>query len=160
MKVAKIKYNDIVDGNGICVSLWAQGCPHHCPGCHNPETWNPEGGKFVRYEELAQELSKALLKNNIHRNFSILGGEPLAPYNIETINLLGYYVKLNHPTTKIYLWTGYTLEELKEKGNEYIKCFDWADVIIEGRYIQELRDITLELRGSSNQRILYKGKDF
>lgn len=160
MNYAKIKKNDTVDGQGVCVSLWTQGCPHHCPGCHNPETWDPNGGQFGKYEELAKQISEALTKNNVHRNFSVLGGEPLAPYNVETVNLLGYYVKLNHPDTKIFLWTGYTIEELKQMGDEYTKCFDWADVIIDGRYIAAQRDITLYLRGSSNQRVLYKNKDF
>ena len=78
---AAIKKNDIIDGEGICVSFWVQGCPHHCPGCHNPETWDFAKGKTATIDEITNEIIAAIGANGVYRNFSILGGEPMAPQN-------------------------------------------------------------------------------
>ena len=80
MNYANIKYNDIANGEGISVSLFVSGCPHHCTGCFNPETWDYLYGKLFT-EETLNEIIEAIAKNNIIRNFNILGGEPLAPAN-------------------------------------------------------------------------------
>lgn len=160
MRYAHIDGNDYINGEGICVSFWTQGCVIRCPGCHNSDIWDFNGGVSEQYEDVCKKISDALTANGVHRNFSILGGEPLAPQNIYFTNLIGYYVQINHPDSKIFLWTGYTKEQLEEMGEEYTYCFKWADVIIDGPYKQELRDVRLHLRGSSNQRILKKGVDY
>lgn len=154
MRIAGLMKNDMVDGQGFCVSLWMQGCPHHCKGCQNPETWDFNGGTEIGLIPLWDEIDNALNANNVKRNFSILGGEPLCPENILNTNSIGLYVKNNYPDRKIFLWTGYTIEEIIKMGEPYNYCFLWADVIIDGRYIEEQRDISLELRGSKNQRVI------
>ena len=163
MRYAKIKHNDTVDGEGIVVSLWMQGCPIHCPGCHNASIWDPEGGTEITITDLLDKICEALTKNGIKRNFSILGGEPLAEYNVSYTNVIGNYIRQKFPDIKIFLWTGYTLEELYAKDDDsgkYTDCTNWADVIIDGPWKQELADKRLKLRGSSNQRILHKGIDY
>ena len=155
MKYAGLIENDIVDSDdGICVSLWMQGCPHHCKGCHNPETWDFNGGIEIDREKLVENVINSLTQNGIKRNFSILGGEPLAEENLEDTLYIINRIRNKFPKIKIYLWTGYTIENLK------IKDLKKIDVIIDGLYDEKLRDVSLPLRGSSNQRILYKGKDF
>lgn len=159
-RIAAVKHNDIVDGEGICVSVWTQGCPHRCPGCHNPGTWDFTGGYEISRDDLLAEIDSALDSHGVHRNFSILGGEPLAAQNVHMTNDLILHCVERHPESKIFLWTGYTIEELKSKGYPYSFCLDYVDVIIDGRYVESLRDLTLELRGSSNQRVLKKGIDY
>ena len=158
MRIADIKYNDIVDGEGVCLSVWTQGCPHRCLGCHNPETWDFNGGYEIDKDKTIEDILKNINVNGIQRNLSILGGEPLCDANINfTVKLLAK-AKEKYPTIKTFVWTGYTIDELK---NMYpLLILRNVDILIEGRYIQEQRDITLELRGSRNQRILKRGIDF
>lgn len=160
MRYADIIYNDIVAGDGLCVSFYAQGCPHHCPGCHNPETWSFDGGKEFK-PDLIDDILKGLTAQDIERSFCILGGEPLCGENLFLTTLLVKTIKEQKPDTKIYIWTGYTYEELIKSTSPHMKIIlDNIDVLIDGPFIQEERDITLALRGSKNQRILYKNIDF
>lgn len=154
MKYAGLMENDFTDGSGVCVSLWTQGCPHHCPGCHNPETWDFEGGYEVP-DNIRGQIIKAISANGITRNFSILGGEPLCEQNLDFVYNVISAVRIAYPNIKIYIWSGYILEELTKKNNpKIIEILKKANYLIDGRYIDELRDITLPLRGSSNQRII------
>jgi len=160
MNYAGLNTNDFANGKGVCVSLFVQGCPHHCPGCFNPETWNFEGGEELP-SDIRGQIIKAISENGITRNFSILGGEPLCKENIEEIDNIITSVRTAYPHIKIFVWTGYVLEELKEKNNEIINhILSQIDVLIDGPFIEAEQDITLELRGSKNQRILNKGIDF
>lgn len=154
IRLAGINPNDIVDGNDICVSVWLQGCPHHCPQCHNPETWSFSGGKEYNEEEIIEKIISLINKNGIQRNLSLLGGEPLCPQNINFSLQLAKRVKEKYPNIKVFCWTGYLLEELDENKLKDI------DILIDGKYDYKKRDITLYLRGSSNQRVLYKKIDF
>lgn len=152
--------NDFANGTGTCVSFWTQGCPHHCPGCQNPETWNFNGGKEVP-TDIRGQIIKAICANNITRNFSVLGGEPLCKENLEEVDKIITSVRTAFPQIKIFVWTGYLLEDLKKKHDDKINhILSQIDVLIDGPYIDAERDITLELRGSKNQRILYQGLDF
>lgn len=152
--------NDFVNGTGVCVSFWTQGCPHRCPGCHNPETWDFEGGKELP-TDIKGQIIKAICANGIIRNFSILGGEPLCPQNLEEVDNIITSVRTAFPHIKIFIWTGYTLEELQKiKNFHIINILSQIDVLIDGLYKEDEKDITLELRGSKNQRILYRGIDF
>lgn len=152
--------NDFVNGTGVCVSFWTQGCPHRCPGCHNPETWDFEGGKELP-TDIKGQIIKAICANGIIRNFSILGGEPLCPQNLEEVDNIITSVRTAFPHIKIFIWTGYTLEELQKMKNFHIiNILSQIDVLIDGLYKEDEKDITLELRGSKNQRILYRGIDF
>lgn len=151
MRIAKIKPNDVVNGEGVMVSLFTQGCPHHCKGCFNKDTWNFDGGREYKEEDKEYILS-LLTKRNVHRNFSILGGEPMAKQNIDGVLELCEYVKKHKPDTKIYIWSGYTFEQLVEMYGE--KIFVNVDILIDGQFMEDKKDITLKLRGSSNQRII------
>ena len=159
-RYAKIMTNDIVDGTDVCVSLWMQGCPIKCQGCHNSSIWDFNGGYEIP-TDIRGHIIKAICANGIIRNFSVLGGEPLCQENVQDVDDIISGVRIAYPEIKIFLWTGYTLEQLKEQKNKHIdNILSNIDVLIDGPYVESLRDITLELRGSANQRILYKGKDF
>ena len=159
-RYAKLMKNDIVDGQNVCVSLWVQGCNWKCPGCHNPETWDFDGGDPLPLD-IRGQIIKAICANGITRNFSVLGGEPLCPENREEVNKIIMGVRTAFPQIKIFVWTGYTIEELKAENDSSINTIlSNINVLIDGRYIEAERDITLPLRGSKNQRILYKDIDF
>lgn len=159
-KYAGLITNDFANGIGTCVSFWAQGCPHHCSGCQNPETWDFNGGHDLP-TDIRSQIVKAICANGITRNFSVLGGEPLCDENLDEVDKIITGVRTAYPQIKIFVWTGYILEELKEKKNDKINhILSQIDVLIDGPFIQAERDITLELRGSRNQRILYRGVDF
>ena len=154
MKYAGLMENDFTDGSGVCVSLWTQGCPHHCPGCHNPETWDFNGGYDVP-DDIRGEIVKAISANGLTRNFSILGGEPLCEQNLDFVLNIIKAVRIAYPNIKIYIWSGYTFDELLEKqDSRIIEILSRCNFLIDGRYEESLRDITLPLRGSSNQKII------
>lgn len=145
--------NDVVNGRGVCVSFFVQGCPHHCPGCFNKETWDFSGG--IPYTpEIKWEIIKAISANNITRNFSILGGEPLAPQNIDMVWEVVDAVRHAYPNIEIILWTGYTYDELMTRSNEnLLHILNTIDVLVDGPFIEEQKDLSLRLRGSRNQHI-------
>lgn len=155
MNLVSIQDWDLANGEGWNVSVWVSGCPHKCVGCHNSEYWNPDTGVAYRDEEW-QTIMKALQDNAINqKNLSILGGEPLAPYNILGVHNLVTQAKEQIPNLKIYLWTGYTLDELKD--NELAQSIlDEVDVVIDGRFEEDKKQAGLKLRGSSNQKIYRK----
>lgn len=145
--------NDFVNGIGVSVSYWAQGCPHQCPGCHNPETWDFNGGKPLP-ANIIEQLKEAITANGIQRNFSVLGGEPLAEENKETVNQIIQAIKESFPDITICLWTGYTREELQNMNDPTISSIlSNINALIDGRYEQDQRDVSLMLRGSRNQKI-------
>lgn len=148
--------NDVVNGEGVCVSFFIQGCPHHCKGCFNPETWDFEGGKPYT-ERVKEEIIKAIKANGIQRNFSILGGEPLAGKNIEMTKDIVKTIRNIYPNIKIFLWTGYDFED-SSHNIDFFEILQYVDVVIDGKFIEELKDLNLRLRGSSNQRIWIKEK--
>lgn len=155
MKYAGLIKNDLANAQGVCVSFFVQGCPHHCPGCFNKETWDFNGGKEFTQETLDSILS-ALTANNVHRDFCLLGGEPLCPDNLFLSLLVVSTIKEKLPDTKIYIWTGYTYEELMKMADSRIdKLLNLTYCLIDGPFIQEQKDITLQMRGSCNQHIIY-----
>ena len=154
MQYAGIIKEDLAAAPGVCVTFFAQGCNRHCPKCHNPETWDFNGGKEFT-PKVIDDICKALMAHGIQRNFCIMGGEPLCPENVFLTSLVVKEIKDRMPYIKIYVWTGYTYEELKDSSNPKIKyILNTIDYLIDGPYIDELRDITLPMRGSSNQRII------
>lgn len=153
-KIAGIYWDDTAAAPGISLSVYFSGCHFHCPGCHNPEAQDFNYGR--EYDmDVRQEIMEKLNKNDVMRTLSILGGEPLADENLaDVLNLIGW-CKLDYPDLKIYLWTGYTIEELEAREDEDVnKILKNITCLIEGRYEQDKRDTTLPLRGSSNQRII------
>ena len=155
MRYAGMVKNDIAAGEGVNVSFFTQGCHFHCMGCHNPQTWDFQGGKEFTSDTL-EELLKALSANGIQRNLSIMGGEPLCTENIFLVNMIILEVKKVFPDIKIYIWTGYTYEELLERLDEpkIGAILDNIDYLIDGRFEIGERDLSLPMRGSRNQRVL------
>lgn len=150
MRYAAIIPNDVSNGEGICTSFFVQGCPHHCKGCFNPETWDFTGGKQFT-EKTVEEILEAIGANGIERNLCVLGGEPLAPENIDMVDEVVHRVRQVYPNIKIFLWTGYTFDQIKTY--EIIPLLRHIDVLIDGPFIEEEKDLSLRFRGSRNQHI-------
>ena len=158
MRYAGLNKNDFTAAPGVSVTFYTQGCPHHCPGCHNPETWDFKGGYEISYEELEEEVLNKIGENGIIRNLSLLGGEPLCQQNIAYAQKIAAAAKERYPNIRVFCWTGNFIENIIDKyGKEVLEDID---VIIDGPFILEQRDITLPLRGSKNQRVLYNSIDF
>lgn len=159
MKYAGYMPNDFVNGEGVCVSLWTAGCPHRCPGCFNSEMWDYNNGKPVP-NDIKGQLVKAISANGIQRNFSILGGEPLSEDNRAFVDDIVKSIRSAYPRIKIYLWTGYTYQELLDLDNKYINSIlSQINFLIDGRFEEDKKDLTLKLRGSSNQKIIELNKE-
>ena len=156
MRYAGLIHNDFSAAPGVSVSFFTQGCPHHCPGCYNPETWDFDGGKEFTYDVL-NDIEESLFANGISRSLAIMGGEPLCEQNIFLTLLVVKTIKEKYPDVKIYIWSGYTYDYLMSRitNNLHLKqVLDYADFLIDGPYVEELRDISLPMRGSSNQKII------
>lgn len=159
MRIADINGNDIVDAiDGIAVSLWTVGCPHHCKGCQNSELWDYNAGKDYEIDDIVDKLEYAISKSHIYRSLSILGGEPLCEENIYDVNEIIKRIRASHPDIFIYVWSGYTKEQLEEKP-VFQEILSNINYFIDGPYVESLRDTRLVLRGSSNQRIWVKSND-
>ena len=150
MRINRIKDNDIANGFGITMSLWTQGCPHHCKGCFNGETWSfTDGEEFT--EEKLNYIIENIDKHNVKRDLYILGGEPLCDENVEGVLQVCKIFKEKYPEKKIYIWTGYTWENFNELQREVLK---YIDVLVDGKFEEDKKNISLTLRGSTNQRII------
>lgn len=151
MKIAGLIRNDVVNGYDVCVSVWVQGCPFHCDGCHNPQTWSFGTGIEVEEDAFIEEVIAAIGENGIKRNLSLLGGEPLCEQNYPFVGKLIRIVKDKYPSIKVFIWTGYEWENLSDEQRNVATL---ADSIVDGQFELRKRDITLPFRGSSNQRII------
>lgn len=148
MRYNLIRKMDISNGPGVRVSIFMQGCPFHCKNCFNPETWDFEGGKEFTQETIDKVLE--LSDKNEVKGLSILGGEPMAPTNIEGTAKLAKAFKEKYPEKNVWVWSGYTFEkDLKDK-----EALKYVDVLVDGQYVDALHNPTLEWRGSSNQRVI------
>lgn len=157
-RIAGIYWDDTAAAPGISLSVYFSGCHFHCPGCHNPEAQDFNYGREYGFD-VCQEVMQKLGKNGVMRTLSILGGEPLADENLEDVLHLIGWCKLDYPDLKIYLWTGYTWDELQQRDNRKLELIlKNIDCLIDGRYEEDKRDTTLALRGSSNQNIIYLRK--
>ena len=155
------------NGDGLRVVLWLSGCSHHCYNCQNPQTWNPDSG--IPFDESAkQEIFNELSKDYIS-GITFSGGDPLYENNLDEVLKLVKEIRIFFPEKTIWLYTGYDFDLLNSKYNEYkytpfaANADEWltrweiisnVDVLIDGEYIDEQRDITLKWRGSSNQRVI------
>ena len=149
MKYAQIREMDVTNGNGIGVALFTQGCPYHCKNCFNPETWDFDKG--TDWTKETENKIIELLKPEYITRLTILGGEPLIERNIEPLTALLKRVKGIYPNKQVWLYTGGDFEVLE---GLYEEIFQYIDILIDGRYIDDLRDYKLKWRGSSNQRII------
>lgn len=154
MRYSGLILNDITAAPGLCVSFFTQGCPHHCPGCHNPDTWAFEGGKQFTTETL-NEIITGLTAQGIQRDLCIMGGEPLCENNVFLTHMVIQEVRKKVPGVKVYIWSGYVYEDLLRSTNPHVRgALELADVLIDGPYIAAERDLTLDMRGSRNQRVI------
>jgi len=147
LNYAKIKPVDVANGEGVRVSVFVSGCSHHCKGCFNSELWDYEAG-----EEFTADVFIDILKScspNHIAGLSVLGGEPLDPNNIKKVLLLCRKFKLLYPNKTIWVYTGYEWEQIK-----HLDILKYIDVLVDGKFVQELKDPRLKFRGSSNQRII------
>lgn len=148
IRISGIVEESIVDGPGIRYVVFTQGCPHDCKGCHNPQTHPFEGGKIVDI----QEIFDAFCENPLLSGITFSGGEPFC--QPKPLYELGKMIKQKGKTVMVY--SGYTLEQLEEMDDIWVKMLlSIADILVDGPYVEELRDLTLQFRGSSNQRVLY-----
>ena len=162
-----ITHDDMNNGDGLRVVLWLSGCSHHCYNCQNPQTWNPDSG--IQFDESAkQEIFNELSKDYIS-GITFSGGDPLHEQNLDEVLKLIKQIRISFPEKTIWLYTGYNFDLLNSKYNEYkytpfaANADEWltrweiisnVDVLVDGEYIDEQRDITLKWRGSSNQRVI------
>lgn len=149
MRYATIRNMDISNGDGIRVALFLQGCSHHCKGCFNESTWDFNGGRELT-KNIENELAVMCRKDWID-GLSILGGEPL-DQNLDELSDLLFNVTLGLTNFPIWLWTGYAVEEMTEEQKMFVEI--WVDVLIDGRFDESQRDLTLKYKGSRNQRVI------
>jgi len=156
VNIANIKKVDIADGIGVRVSVFVSGCTHHCKNCFNPETWNFDYGTPYT-AETEQEIIDALKPSYI-RGLTLLGGEPFEPENQRVLVGLLRRVRAELPQKDIWSYSGYTFEELTGESRARCEVTDemlsMLDILVDGEYVDALRNIRLKFRGSENQRIL------
>lgn len=155
MRYANIKYNDSANGAGVRTSLFVSGCSRHCEDCFNSEAWN-----FLYGEEYTPEVERQILDSiapDHISGLSVLGGEPLEPANrAAVLNLLKNF-REHYPKKDIWLFTGYRFEDLLSAAKlapELMAILSFVDVLKDGEYIKELHDVSLQFRGSRNQRLI------
>ena len=144
IRILDIKYGTSVDGIGLRTSLYTAGCEHHCLGCHNPQSWSEDGGQGVTVEELFREIVEADM------NVTFTGGDPML--HPEGFIELARMIKQRTDKT-IWCYTGYLFEELLKHPLRR-ELVELCDVIVDGRYVEAERDLSLHFRGSRNQRII------
>lgn len=167
MNYSVIKNCDIANGEGVRVSLFVSGCNHHCPGCFNKETWDFNYGKHFTNETIMEIIE--MLKPDYINGLTILGGEPLDPKNIVEVYRLIMSVRHTYSDKKtIWIYTGYTWSELMSRVRKYhnnneVECdsdlvlshlLSETDVLVDGRFIEDEKDISLVFRGSKNQNLI------
>lgn len=161
MNYASIKNCDIANGPGCRISLFVSGCRHHCKGCFNAETWNFDFGEL--YTQEVEEQIIELLKPDYIQGFTLLGGEPFEPENqVVLVNLLRR-IRETYPKKDIWCYSGYLYDvDLIEGGKVYTEVtkemLSYIDMLVDGEFVLELKDISLQFRGSSNQRIVPREK--
>ncbi|OCN05736.1 anaerobic ribonucleoside-triphosphate reductase activating protein [Erysipelotrichaceae bacterium MTC7] len=142
---APLQFDSIVDGPGLRVVLWSQGCPHGCPGCHNPETWDYQAGNRFNVDMLIDKIND----NKLQQGLTLSGGEPF-----EQASALVKLVKgVQKPGFNIWAYSGYTFEQLLADEDKRALLQE-LDVLVDGRFEQDLFDYKLQFKGSSNQRII------
>ena len=147
LRIAGIVDDSIVDGEGYRFTVFTQGCPHHCEGCHNPETWDPQGGRIEDTDKILSEI----LQNPLLQGVTFSGGEPFA----QAAPLAELAKKIHSHGLDIWSYTGYTYEKLCSSDDPAVHALlDELDVLVDGPFVLSQKDLTLEFRGSKNQRII------
>ena len=147
MRYHNITNDDMLNGDGLRVVLWVAGCSHHCKGCQNPITWDPNGG--IPFDEAAkQEIFEQLDKDYIS-GITFSGGDPLHAANEAGVTALAKEIGEKYPSKDVWLYTGYRWEEICDH-----EIIQYTDVLVDGRFILEQLDVTLPWKGSPNQRVI------
>lgn len=164
MNYHNITYPDQNNGDGLRIVLWVAGCEHHCTNCQNQQTWSPQSG--IPFDKNAMNEILNELKKDYISGITFSGGDPLHPQNVQNVLKIVDEIRVSYPTKNFWLYTGYTWEQIMHPvitdiNSEQLKMLQMrkelvskCDVLIDGRYVDELRDISLHWRGSSNQRVI------
>ena len=152
MKYHDITHDDMKNGDGLRVVLWLAGCGHHCPGCQNPITWDPDDGKLFDAQaiyEIIGEMNKDYISG-----ITISGGDPFHPVNILGVLGLCLFLKNRFPQKTIWIYTGYSWETLFGYQDFPVEIFSVIDVLVDGPFKQDLLDVNYPWAGSTNQRVI------
>lgn len=147
MNYHDIKKNDLVNGDGIRVTLFVAGCEHHCKGCQNPQTWNPKGG--IPFDEYAKKEIFAELEKEYIDGITISGGDPFYISNYFDVLNLVKEIKEKYHSKTIWIYTGYNFRSVA-----HTALTQYADVIVDGKFVEELKDNNAQWIGSTNQRVI------
>lgn len=147
MNYHNITHDDMLNGDGLRVVLWVAGCTHHCKNCQNPETWDINGG--IPFDNEAKEEIFDELKKPYISGITFSGGDPLHPKHRKQVLELAREIKEKFPTKTVWCYTGFLYEEVKD-----IENLKYVDVLVDGEFKEELKDVNLPWVGSSNQRII------
>lgn len=151
MRYHNITKDDMLNGEGLRVVLWVAGCGHACPGCHNPVTWDADGG--LPFDQDAEDELFAELGKDYVSGVTLSGGDPLFPANRADVGALCARIRQRFPDKTIWLYTGYTWEEIQD-----LPLLENVDVVVDGRFVQTQADSQLHWRGSANQRVIDVGR--
>lgn len=146
LRVLDILFETMMDGPGLRTSIYFAGCKHHCKGCHNPQSWDMNGGYSMPINHIL-----TLIKEDEFANVTFSGGDPF--YQVDAVTELAKRIKDETDKT-IWCYTGFTIEEIRENPN-LNKLLPYIDVLVDGPYVEALRNTDLPFRGSENQRIIY-----
>lgn len=156
MRYNRINSCECVNGEGWGITLFTQGCPHHCLGCFSPETWDYNKG--YKLDRKVESIIYQLMDRDYIKRFTLSGGDPLIEENLKQLNHILCTIKSNWPDKKIWIWTGYTWEELQERQKKspdlLFITFKYTDYLVAGPFIQEEKNLTLPWRGSRNQEVI------
>lgn len=144
LRISGIERESIVDGDGIRYAIFAQGCPHHCPGCHNPQTHSFDAGKLISVDRLLVDISK---RKDYIDGITLSGGEPFS--QSDQCSIIAEQARKMGLT--VWCYTGYLFEELYGRNDELL---NHIDILVDGPFIQQKRSLALEFRGSTNQRLI------
>lgn len=147
MRYHNITKDDMLNGEGLRIVLWVSGCDHGCKGCHNPITWDPNGG--IVFDTAAQNELIEALDHDYISGITFSGGDPLYLGNRKDVTELAKLIKERFPNKNIWLYTGYRWEEISA-----LPVMQYIDVLVDGRFVEDLRDPKLHWKGSFNQRII------
>lgn len=147
MNFAKIKSVDVANGEGVRVSLFVSGCGHHCKGCFNSELWDYNAGQDFTTKDLVDIIN--LCSKSYISGISLLGGEPLDPRNVAVVTSVVKFFKGHFPNKTVWCYTGFKFEDVYN-----LEIMKYIDVLVDGEFVEELKDPRLKFRGSSNQRII------
>lgn len=162
MRYSSMRNLDISNGEGVGVSLFVQGCPFHCKNCFNSDTWDFNGGK--EWTEKTKNKFMELIDRPYIKRVSFLGGECLADQNLDEVLELVKQIRISYPEKSIWLYTGYKIEDIFYpyiinqpmtcEQRKRIDVIRYVDVLVDGEYIDEQKDLSLKFRGSKNQRVI------